>query len=273
MLLLAVLAGTGAGLFYLLKDADHSAVATAATASVLILTNLYGMAVLVVLLAHGLIKLPIFLWKYSDVNYMLIAALSRADRVRRAYRTALIEYHEQISICKSLEAQHADGYNRKFFDVLMSEIPEHDLEGQKIGQLKSIGGLELKKGKTVDEDLIAQVRYKHKLAFYQYQRKRARWQELFLHIDKLVKKPITYNKEDIGKNVSQVNLAELKATDRVDEDKLALKPIEMKRKWAVFFKALAFLSFIWALVVLATETTLIFGPQYTLVNFFVEQNS
>jgi hypothetical protein len=121
--------------------------------------------------------------------------------------------------------------------------------------------------------LIAQVRYKHKLAFYQYQRKRARWQELFLHIDKLVKKPITYNKEDVGKNVSQVDLAELKATDRVDEDKLALKPIEMKRKWAVFFKALAFLSFIWALVVLATETTLIFDPQYTLVNFFVEQNS
>lgn len=88
-----------------------------------------------------------------------------------------------------------------------------------------------------------------------------------------MKKPITYNKEDIGKNVNQVNLAELKATDRVDEDKLALKPIEMKRKWAVFFKVLAFLSFMWALVVLATETTLIFGPQYTLVNFFIEQNS
>ena len=54
-----------------------------------------------------------------------------------------------------MEAQHADGYNRKFFDVLLDEIPDQDLEGQKIGHLKSIGGLEVKKGKKVDEDLIA----------------------------------------------------------------------------------------------------------------------
>ena len=103
-MLIIILGATGVGLFYLLKDVDQAALTTAATASVLILTNVYGMAVLVVLLAHGLIKLPIFLWKYSDANYMLIAALSRADRVRRAYRGALIEYHEQITICKTLEA-------------------------------------------------------------------------------------------------------------------------------------------------------------------------
>jgi hypothetical protein len=36
----------------------------------------------------------------------------------------------------------------------MSEIPEHDLDGQKISHLKSIGGLEVKQGK-VDENLIA----------------------------------------------------------------------------------------------------------------------
>jgi hypothetical protein len=107
--------------------------------TVLILQNVYGMAVLVLLLAHGLIKLPIYLWKKNDNTYNLINALSRAERVRRDYRTALIEYHEQISICKSLENQHANGYNRHFFDILLSEIPENDLEGQKIRILKSIG--------------------------------------------------------------------------------------------------------------------------------------
>lgn len=124
------------------------------------------MAVLVLLLAHGLIKLPIHLWKCQDNSYNLINALSRAERVRRDYRTALIEYHEQISICKSLESQHANGYNRHWFDILLAEIPETDLEGQKIRILKSIGDFELKKNQNVNEHLIAEVRYKHKLAFF-----------------------------------------------------------------------------------------------------------
>ena len=110
----------------------------------LILSNVYAMSILVILLAHGLFKLPMTIWKFKDNRYNLLNALSRADRVRRAYRTSLIEYHEQISICKTLEEQHSTGYNRKFFDVLMSEIPEHDLDGQKISHLKSIGGLEVK---------------------------------------------------------------------------------------------------------------------------------
>ena len=80
--------------------------------SILIIANLYGMAVLVILLAHGLIKLPLFLWKYSDNRYNVLNGLSRADNVRRAYRTALIDYHEQISICKKMEAQHSNEYNR-----------------------------------------------------------------------------------------------------------------------------------------------------------------
>ena len=79
--------------FFVMKYFGETAAETV-QASVLILSNIYGMVVLVTLLAHGLIKMPIFLWKYSDSSYNLINALSRADRVRRSYRTALIEYHE-----------------------------------------------------------------------------------------------------------------------------------------------------------------------------------
>ena len=94
-----VLGGIG---FAIMKFGGEGAKETV-QASVLILSNIYGMMVLVLLLAHGLIKMPIYLWKYSDNSYNLINSLSRADRVRKSYRTALIEYHEQISICKSLE--------------------------------------------------------------------------------------------------------------------------------------------------------------------------
>lgn len=104
------------------------------------------MSVLVLLLAHGLIKLPIHLWKLADNQYNLINTLSKTDRVRKEYRRALVEYHEQINICRSLEEKHADGYNRKYFDILMEEIPEHDLEGQKIARSRNVGDFELKKG-------------------------------------------------------------------------------------------------------------------------------
>jgi hypothetical protein len=159
-------------IFYMKKDAKN--LMKSLNTAVLIYSNIYAMSILVILLAHGLFKLPISLWKYKDNRYNLLNALSRADTVRRAYRTSLIEYHEQISICKTLEEQHATGYNRRFFDILMNEIPDHDLDGQKISHLKSIGGLEVKNGK-VDENLIAQVRYQHKLAFFNYLRKKSRW--------------------------------------------------------------------------------------------------
>jgi hypothetical protein len=43
----------------------------------------------------------------------------------------------------------------------------------------------------------------------------------------------------------------------------------MEKKWVICYKMLALLLFVWAMVVLVTETTLIFGPQYTLLNYLV----
>ena len=247
---------------------DRESLFNAIYTASLIMSNVYGMLILVVLLGHGLIKLPITLWKHPDNKYNLMNALSRADRVRRAYRTSLIEYHEQISICKTLEEQHATGFNRRFFDILMSEIPEHDLEGQKITHLKSIGGLEVKKGK-VDENLIAQVRYSHKIAFFQYLRKKSRWLELFSEIDESVQKPIKYEEKDLNKKVSSLKLADSKQDENIKFDKLALRPKESDSKRIFIFRALAIVCMIWTLLVLSTETALIWDKEKTIVNWWV----
>ena len=100
ILILIILIGV---LYFIVKEVYDEGVFESAMATILILSNVYGMLLLVLLLSHSLIKLPIFLWKYTDNGYNLINALSRADRVRKAYRQSLIEYHEQISICKTLE--------------------------------------------------------------------------------------------------------------------------------------------------------------------------
>lgn len=95
-------------------------------AGMLILPNLYAMAVLVCLLGPGLIRLPIFLWKHEDNAYNLVGALGRAERVWRAYRDALAEYHTKVSICKYVESKYRTKENSEYFDTLMEELPEYD---------------------------------------------------------------------------------------------------------------------------------------------------
>lgn len=81
------------------------------------------MTLLVTLLAYGLIKLPLHLWKKSDVRYNLMNCLSRATQYRYDYREALTRYHGQISLCMAMEQQHSDASNRKLFQKLMGELP------------------------------------------------------------------------------------------------------------------------------------------------------
>ena len=45
------------------------------------------------------------------------------------------------------------------------------------------------------------MRYKHKLAYFNYMRKRERWQELFQFVDSIVEKPINYDKKQIPRIV------------------------------------------------------------------------
>lgn len=52
------------------------------------------MTVFVILLGHGLVKLPIYLWRIPNTGYNLVNALSRAEASRKTYREALGDYHE-----------------------------------------------------------------------------------------------------------------------------------------------------------------------------------
>jgi hypothetical protein len=55
-------------------------------------------------------------------------------------------------------------------------------------------------------------------------------------------------------------------------EELALKPLPPQTKWVIFFKVLAIFGFIWTLIVITTETTLIWNIDYTIVNWWVKTN-
>ena len=69
--------------------------------------------------------------------------------------------------------------------------------------------------------------------------------------------------------VSTLNLTEMKQDVEVTVDRLSLKPKESKVKTMLFYKILAVLAMNWTMIVLATQTTLIFDARYNLLNFIV----
>lgn len=117
--------------------------------------------------------------------------------------------------------------------------------------------------------MIANVRYEHKKAFFQYLRKKSRWQDLFDHVDSLVQKPVKYDKEKLVKKPSILQLENIKDHEQLKGGMLSLKPIDTNRKLNILCKIVACFASIWALLIITTQTTLIWDPSYTLINWLV----
>jgi hypothetical protein len=98
----------------------------------------YSMVVLVLLLSHGLSKMPFYLWRSNTTYYGLLNDLERADAVKRAYKESKLEYHEVMTICRITAEKHADPYNTRYLDKLLDEIPTVDLDGNKVHKIRSI---------------------------------------------------------------------------------------------------------------------------------------
>lgn len=156
--------------------------------SILIMSNLYGMVVLVALLSYGLTALPYSLWHQRDSKSVLYESLADADEIYRAYRDARVDFHTEVSLCRNLIAGHTNGFNKQFMDILEAEIPSEDLDGDTIHTSKAFM-VDVKKGRDVDESFIAERRNSLKIKFFLYKRKKARWQSVFGTISDLTVEP------------------------------------------------------------------------------------
>jgi len=158
-----------AGVFML-----HANFLTVAKASVLVMSNLYGMVVQVLLLSYGITFLPWALWHRIDAKSVLYEVLSESDEIFRSYRDARLDFHTEVSICQNLISNNTTGFNKEFMDVLKKEIPTEDLDGDTIHTSRAFM-VEVKKGRSVDESFIAERRNNLKLKYFLYKRKKARW--------------------------------------------------------------------------------------------------
>jgi sulfite exporter TauE/SafE len=129
--MLQILLGASFGLvsigiaYYFLRE---SLVSIAMTI-VILLGTVYGMSVLVLLLAYGIAFVPVTIWKWTDRDSRLYNRLLIAQEVWYEFRDARLEYIKQVCICSWLVKEYRTPANSDFMDTLMTELPKNDLDG------------------------------------------------------------------------------------------------------------------------------------------------
>ena len=76
-------------------------------------------------------------------------------------------------------------------------MPEKDLEGMNMIQYKSTK-LEIKSASDITENYIADIRFKFKVAYFNYKKAKAKWKALFNLVDSIVQKPVVYDAEKLN---------------------------------------------------------------------------
>lgn len=80
--------------------------------STLLMSNVYGTAVLVLLLSYGIIFLPYSLWQHLDSKSMLYEVLADAEEIYKSFRDARVDFHTEVSICRNLIENNTTGFNK-----------------------------------------------------------------------------------------------------------------------------------------------------------------
>ena len=104
----------------------------------------------------------------------------------------MVDFQSFVIDCRNIIRTKRTESNSIHLDILDKELPSQDLEGQKIYGSTLLSS-ELS-GKEITEQLIADLRYQLKVAYFLYKRKKARWISLFDHIDSLIEKPVNLDK-------------------------------------------------------------------------------
>lgn len=212
---------------------------------------------LVVLLAYGLFNLPIFLWKYADKKQTLYKELERAEAVRKEYREAVADFYMIVSQCRNMIANNRTGNNTAYMDILEKELPKKDLDGASINYSSNFV-LDISPGHDVSADYIANVRYQFKVQYFLVKRKKSRWHTLYDKVNSLIETPVNFDKAYMNRDLEDPH-----ELPKLDE--MVLKPKPNDQKEIKTYRILSILSLIFCLFVIATEATVIYDPQFTLM--------
>lgn len=115
--------------------------------------------------------------------------------------------------------------------------------------------MEIRKDQVIDEDFIADVRNKFKIAFFLYKRKKSRWVTLYQKVMSLIEEP----KADIDPEYLR------KKNLKIEEMELKSRPNNTYK--LAFYRFLSVFIALISLIVLITQSLALFKPDYSPIYY------
>ena len=215
-------------------------------------------------MSYGIAFLPIFIWKKGKRESLLYDHLLSATDANQELKEARLEYLKEVSYCRNLAQDHRSATNEKFLDILISQLPTKDLEGQTIFTFHYFRA-ELELGTEVNEAMIAERSNLVKMKFFLYKRKKARWITLMNQVKSLTVQPPVFQSDYLTRKI-EINFE----TETGQLPTLALKLRTGICCARAMFRTLAVFAGLVSLYILGNETALMFAKA-DLISMMLER--
>ncbi|KAL4503238.1 hypothetical protein ABPG72_000844 [Tetrahymena utriculariae] len=259
----------------------------------LLLSNIYGITVLVLLIGYGLVQFPYSLWSKTNTNGTLDVLLTKAEPLFNRYcdvqTNLLLATQKMHNIINKIY----DGHQLfPYKDMFINELPNLD---EHRSYKSSSASSNLSKHLTdmpdiINENYVANARFALKSAKYNFVKVFNKWKQHCDKIYKIIDIQSLEEKKDLvspskdnqnQKSSSNKNKDSLKSKflntsfNDLLKDYKQLEAKKMDKKYVVFYKISACLAGMLSILIIYSETALIFSTDdnQAIVFMRIIQNS
>ncbi|KAL4455095.1 hypothetical protein ABPG74_006477 [Tetrahymena malaccensis] len=259
----------------------------------LMLSNIYGITVLVLLIGYGLVQFPYSLWSKTNTNGTLDILLTKAEPLFNRYCDVQTNLLLATQKMQNIINKIYDGHLLfPYRDMFINELPNLD---EHRSYKSSSASSNLSKHITdmpdiITENYVASARFALKSAKYNFVKVFNKWKQHCDKIYKIIDIQSLENKKDLvspskedkySKNNSNQNKNSLKSKflntsfNDLLKDYKQLEAKKMDKKYVVYYKISACLAGILSILIIYSETALIFSTDdnQAIVFMRIIQNS
>ncbi|EAS00256.3 PH domain protein (macronuclear) [Tetrahymena thermophila SB210] len=259
----------------------------------LLLSNIYGITVLVLLIGYGLVQFPYSLWSKTNTNNTLDVLLTKAEPLFNRYCDAQTNLLLATQKMQNIINKIYDGHQLyPYKDMFINELPNLD---EHRSYKTSSASSNLMKHLTdmpdiITENYLANARFSLKSAKYNFIKVFNKWKQHCDKIYKVIDIKSLENKKDLisptredkhSKSNNNQNKDSLKSKflntsfNDLLKDYKQLEAKKMDKKYVIFYKISACLAGMLSILIIYSETALIFSTDdnQAIVFMRIIQNS
>ncbi|CAG9331516.1 LMBRD2_5 [Blepharisma stoltei] len=179
-----ILAAVG-GALLLYAYIAHGLTLTDITAFLIIISNCWGLILIITLLGYGLVAIPRSWWNYGNLEHALDYVAMKAFFMDEALIEAKYQLDQHVGMIMSLDKQIVKETKlREWYEIMLSICPEESLQHN-----RAISGYRVDSKEVVNEKKLIKINLDLKKLISNYIRTKCRWEELLkeaFHIQDIV---------------------------------------------------------------------------------------